>query len=293
MELYNIGMPNQETIITKDTFIVDTIVPFIINHIKPNTYSIMFIATQSSTESSILLQTAVHTSDTSDETFLNNHELNMNNICMDVNRWKICMDTLNTHETKVYSCGFDMVEVIDKPYFSSLGAAPIDEKHNKLVDLLFTRDNFIKISVFFSRFIKHDYSADNVFFNYKFNHIKFSTINRIKLDGSATDINKPIVISHYTCGNGPETYKFNFISIKIPGRKLRAPMSPEVYDKFYMDDFLITDIIYEKTNDCVYVVYESRSDITNKYKETKVLKFYKEFYNRSNLMDIEKIYEEV
>jgi acyl carrier protein len=72
----------------------------------------MFIATQSSTESSILLQTAVHTSDTSDETFLNNHELNMNNICMDVNRWKICMDTLNTHETKVYSCGLDMVEVI-------------------------------------------------------------------------------------------------------------------------------------------------------------------------------------
>jgi hypothetical protein len=70
-------------------------------------------------------------------------------------------------------------------------------------------------------------------------------------------------------------------------------MSPEVYDKFYIDDFLITDIIYEKTNDCVYVVYESRSDITNKYKETKVLKFYKEFYNRSNLMDIEKIYEEV
>jgi hypothetical protein len=69
-------------------------------------------------------------------------------------------------------------------------------------------------------------------------------------------------------------------------------MAPEQYAVFYSEDFIMNDMIYEPERDILYLVVEARSDITNEYKGTKILRLSKEFYERSNFLDPRKIYEE-
>ncbi len=293
MERFRIGLPDEESVIVKNTFVVDQIVPICIRKMKDGIYTILFLANQDSTETSVFIQMAISSSNQRDEDFLSEHILNLENITKDKERLAFYVEaTKDASKDSLYSCDFNMEEVENKPYFKSIGAKAIDEVHSAIVDFLITRDNFIKLNLFFTRFMNYDNTAETVFFNHKLKNVKFSTISHTKLDGSATDFASKVVCNHYTCGNGPEIYKFNFISRKIPDRKLRNPMSPEVYNRFYSDDFVITDFIYEPHRDCLYVIYEVRSDITDRYKETKALRFDKEFYNRTNLLDIEKIYEE-
>lgn len=292
MERFKIGLPDEESIIVKNTFIIDQIVPICIRKMKDEIYTILFLANQDSTETSIFLQMALKSSDKRDEDFFSNHILNLDNITKDKDRLSFYVEaTKDVSNDSLYSCDFNMIEVDTKPYFKATGARAIDELHSAIIDLLITRDNFIKLNLFFIRFMNYDISAETVFINHKLHNIKFSTINHVKLDGSATDISSRIVCNHYTCGNGPELYKFNFISRKIPDRKLINPMSPEPYSIFYSEDFTITDMIYEPYKDCLYVIYEVRSEINNMYKETKALIFNKEFYNKTNLLDVEKIYK--
>lgn len=292
MERFKIGLPDEESIIVKNTFIIDQIVPICIRKMKDKIYTILFLANQDSTETSIFLQMALKSSDKRDEDFFSNHILNLDNITKDKDRLSFYVEaTKDASNDSLYSCDFNMIEVDTKPYFKATGARAIDESHSAIIDLLITRDNFIKLNLFFIRFMNYDISAETVFINHKLHNIKFSTINHVKLDGSATDISSRIVCNHYTCGNGPELYKFNFISRKIPDRKLINPMSPEPYSIFYSEDFTITDMIYEPHKDCLYVIYEVRSEINNMYKETKALIFNKEFYNKTNLLDVEKIYK--
>ena len=54
----------------------------------------------------------------------------------------------------------------------------------------------------------------------------------------------------------------------------------------------ITDMIYDFNMDCLFVLYEERSDITDRYKCTKVLRFDKEIYEKTNLINIYNNYEE-
>lgn len=292
MERFKIGLPDEKSIIVKNTFIIDQIVPICIRKMKDEIYTILFLANQDSTETSIFLQMALKSSDKRDEDFFSNHILNLDNITKDKDRLSFYVEaTKDVSNDSLYSCDFNMIEVDTKPYFKATGARAIDELHSAIIDLLITRDNFIKLNLFFIRFMNYDISAETVFINHKLHNIKFSTINHVKLDGSATDISSRIVCNHYTCGNGPELYKFNFISRKIPDRKLINPMSPEPYSIFYSEDFTITDMIYEPYKDCLYVIYEVRSEINNMYKETKALIFNKEFYNKTNLLDVEKIYK--
>lgn len=292
MERFKIGLPDEESIIVKNTFIIDQIVPICIRKMKDKIYTILFLANQDSTETSIFLQMALKSSDKRDEDFFSNHILNLDNITKDKDRLSFYVEaTKDASNDSLYSCDFNMIEVDTKPYFKATGARAIDKSHSAIIDLLITRDNFIKLNLFFIRFMNYDISAETVFINHKLHNIKFSTINHVKLDGSATDISSRIVCNHYTCGNGPELYKFNFISRKIPDRKLINPMSPEPYSIFYSEDFTITDMIYEPHKDCLYVIYEVRSEINNMYKETKALIFNKEFYNKTNLLDVEKIYK--
>jgi hypothetical protein len=62
--------------------------------------------------------------------------------------------------------------------------------------------------------------------------------------------------------------------------------------QYYDDDFVIRDMIYDRHNDRIFIIYEVRSDITNEYKCTKALILNKEMYDHTNFVDLYKIYEE-
>ena len=69
------------------------------------------------------------------------------------------------------------------------------------------------------------------------------------------------------------------------------PLSAEVYERFYSDDFTVSDMFYDFHSDSIFVLYEVRSDITNSYKETKALIFSRELYDKTNFVNPEWIYE--
>lgn len=293
MERFKIGLPDEQNVVVKNTFVVDEIIPVCLSVIDGSSFRLIFRATQNSTEESILLQVALYCSDKRDTQFINNHPLNILNVKKDFERLKFYNEAVKDLSNSIYATDFYMTELDDKPYFIANGAKALDDIHATVLDLLVTRDNFIKINLFFNRLKIYDKGAESVFLSHKLHNMKFSTINRSKLDGSASDIASNLVCSHYTTGNGPETYRFNFLSARLNGRKLRCPMSVDVYNSFYSDHFVIADTIYEPVKDILYAVFEVRSDITDNYKETKILRFNKEFYNRTNLVDISRIYEDL
>lgn len=293
MERYNVTLPAEETIVSKDKFIINDILPLCIRNFGNNIYSVLFLAIQNTTESKIFLQIALNASNSSDKEFLDKHILNIENIQKDIDRFKFYVESTKDADNSIlYNTSFDMEEINTMPYFFSQGARSIDKNHNAIMDLYISRDNFIKLNLFFIRFMNHDNLAETIFVNPKLLNVKFSTIDNIRLDASATDISSRIVCNHYTCNSGKETYKFNFISRKIPGRTLKHSIIPETYSSFYSEHFTITDMIYEPHRDCIYIIYEVRSELTDRYKETKILLLDKEFYDKTNLLDTDKIYKD-
>lgn len=298
MELYRVGLPEEEKIIARDKFIVDNIIPICIKKLTEDQYSILFFAEQDSTETSIFLQSIIALTDESDKGFLNNHPLNINSIRRDKNRLEFYNEKINSMKGNVYNTDFDMDEYEeDRHYFKANSSKPIYIQSTKepqafIMDLLITRDNFIKISLFITKFLNKDTEAESIFISRKLKNIKFDTITQTKLDGSTINKITNIVHSHYTLGHGPTMYKMNFISPYVKGRKLRNPMIADHYLTFFGDDFLISNIIFDYHRDRIFIIYEVRSSVTNQFKETVALILNKDIYSRTNFVNLNKIYED-
>lgn len=289
MERYKVTLPAEETIIERKIFEVDKILPICIRYINDNTYVILFFVENESNES-LFLQMMINASNEADKEFLNSHILNLENIKKDKSRFGFYIDcTRNATNDNVFASDFDMIEV-DNSY--NIDAANMVNKVNaRFLKVVISRDNFIKINMFFTRFMSYDPLAETVFLNHKLNNIKFAVIDNVKLDGSATNIGSKIVCNHYTCKSGNDIFRFNFISMKFSGRVLKKPISPELYNNYYYNEhFVITDFVYDSHSDCLYIIYEQRSDITDSYKATYALKFTKEFYDKTNIIDLDNIY---
>ena len=298
MELYRVSLPEEEKIIVKDKFIIDNIIPLCIKKLTEDQYSILFFAEQESTETSIFLQSIIALMDETDSGYLNNHPLNVDIIRRDKNRLAFYNEKIDSMKGNIFNTDFDMVqcEEDNKLYFHANASKPIYIKSNKepqaaLMDLYITRDNFIKISLFLTKFLVKDNSAESVFISKKLKNIKFEKIDHAKLDGSAVNKATHFVYSHYTLNHGPSIYQMTFISPEIEGRKLKNPMIAEHFMTFFGDSFLITDIIFDYHKNRIFIIYEVRSSVTNQYKETKALILNKDVYDHTNFVVLDKIYE--
>lgn len=289
----------EDSILEERDFIVDKLEPILISPCIDNYYNILFFTYQNSTEETMYLNIYIKAKDEfegnyfkSDPMFINNMMKNTEDNDMLKRYIEFTKDA--DHSTKIYNCDMIMTEESNKPYFLGYCYDVIentDKKSLLRINLHFNRDIFIKTSLYLKSIIYKEENAINVFFNPKLNNLKFSTVNHIKLDDSTLDHFQNIVLSHYTCGNGPEIYKFIALSKRIIDRKLRKPTNISVFNNSYSNSFVATEFIYEPNNDCLYLIYESKSDITGEYKETKILRFYKDMYNKLVLVNNDAIYE--
>lgn len=297
MDLYRLGLPSDEDVIVRDKFIVDTIIPLCLKKASDKDYSILFYAVQDSTESSLFLQSIIRVTDDLDEGFLNNHPLNVTNIQRDSKRLAFYNEKIDSMKGNTYNTDFDMEEDEDNKRFFHANATKVmylkstEKPHAALVDLYVTRENFIRISLFFTKFLVRDSYAESMFITPKLNNVSFEKITHVKLDGSSRNKSTGMVYNHYTMGNGPTMYRMTFISPEKKDGKLKNPMIPEHYNTFYGSDFLIRDIIFDYHLDRLLILYELRSDITNQYKGTKILVLDKEVYDHTNFVDLYKVYE--
>ena len=298
MEICRVGVESTddkkvEVIQDNSPFVIDEIYPLSIRPIGNSLYMIFFVGKCSASEEKIFLNTPVRSVDNVDLTSLHSHPLNINKITEDKKRLEMYVEfTKDSNDDDVYVTDFDMSQDVMQPVFYTFtGSRKDSETQVTLKKVLINKECFIRINLFFVRLKQHDITGGAVFFDHKLRNIKFSKVEHTKVDGSSTDINSSIVCTHYTCGNGPEFYKFNYISIKLNGERLKVPLSAEIYERFYSEDFTISDMFYDFHSDSIFVLYEVRSDITNSYKETKALIFSREMYERTNFVNQEYIYE--
>ena len=240
---------DNKSITNEIDFVVDDLGPLCVNDAGDSFYSLLFFATQYSTEETIYLQLFLKSNDRFERDFLDNVPINMNNMLKYKDRIEYYVEhTKGATNNKIYICDMNMIEENSKPYFLSYSFRKDQEEITK-INLHFTRDVFVKYNIYMRSFIRKNIAGEIVFNNPKFKNMKFSTVDHIKLDGSGTEIDGNLVFSHYTCGNGPELYKFVTVSKKIKGRKLLNPMSFNVFNELYMKDFIVNDAIYEPEND--------------------------------------------
>lgn len=293
MERYNVVAP-EEKILSKRNFIVDQIIPLAIRIVEngdglANRFVILFLAGQNSTEENILLQ-IMFSMDRRDETFIKSQPLYMDNLLGNKSKLQLYVDaTKDATNDSLFMTDFKMTRSDKSFYFLGSASQKQGEVINAL-DLYFTKENFVKLNVFFKRMSIYDRSAEFVFLDKKFKDIEFSTIEEVKLNASTTDLISRIVCSHYTCRNGKQLYKFKYISPKLDDRKSLKSIDVEKFNSLYSEAFVISDMIY--CDDNLYVIYEERSDITNEYKKTLALIFTKEMYDQTNLVDYSRIYKE-
>ena len=296
MDLYRIGMPNDQDIIVRDRFIVDELYPLCIKKLNETQYSILFEGKQLSTETTMFFQTIIGY-DVTDEGFLNTHFLNVVNIQRDHERLKFYNERVKTMKGNVFNTDFDMQQDEEhKMYFKTYGIKTLRMKNSNddrasLLDIYLTRDNFVRMYLFLSKFLNKDLSAVEVFSNKKLNNIQYMTIKHVQLNGSSENRANGLVYSSYTLGAGPTQYRMTFISPMKPNGVLVNRMLPETFQWLYMEDFVINNIIYDNHKDRIFVLYEYRSSLNNSYKATYLLSLDKEIYDHTNFVDIYKVYE--
>ena len=301
MNKVKITYPEDLKISKSDIFIADQILPICINKIADNRFIFLFGLIQDSSEETIYTQVIVQTDNDMENSYLENLLLSrLNNPAYHseyVDKMiEIYITSVNDIKSnhKIYNADMDMViDEENKIYYKFRAAAPNKDGSANIVDVLVPRDNYIKLNIFFNRVYAIIKAPEMVFSNSKLKNLEYIKVKKLKHDCSATDLNSQVVFNHYTCECGPNSrFKFNYLSMKIPGRTLRNPTTPNIYDSLYSDDFIVNDVIYDPSEDVLLVLCEERSEINNNYKSTKVLKFTKEFYDRTNFLDPEKIYVE-
>ena len=288
MERFVLSQSQDNMILSRRNYIVNNIIPLAMRIVSKDRFVILFLAGQDNDDVNVLLQ-IMFSMNERDEAYIKSHPLYMDNLLKNPGKLKIYVDaTKEATSENLYMTDFKMTKSDKNFYFLTTAAQKVNDMINVL-DLYFTQDNFIKINIFLRRLSIYDRSAELAFLDKKLNHIEFSTVEDIILDASSTDFISKIICNHYTCKNGKQSYKFNFISPKIAGRKLKKPMNADKYSSLYMDDFVISDMIFFDNK--LYIIYEDRSSVTNEYKKTIAIILNEKLYSKTNLIDFSNNYE--
>ena len=280
-------------IITNTKFIVDTIMPLSIGLAGDNVYFILFKIIQSCTEEELFIHFPIEISNDGEKSFFDNHSLNLNNVLKnDKMKEFFKEETRNMNSNKIYMTDFVMRKDNKNKLYYTCGAYLSDNKnHVNKITLLLSRDSYIKLDLFINRLYILDPLAHSVFTNTDYTNIEFVNIDHIKCDACTTEVDSNIVCSHYTCGKGPCLFKFNYASIKKPGRKLRNFLAVNMYNLSYSKSFMISDLVYNQFDKELILLYKDMDKITDKLKSVKALVISEDLALKyTNMIDDEKMY---
>lgn len=292
MDKYCITPPDENLILTRREYFVDNIIPLAIRIINDDKFLVLFLAGQNNDESNILLQT-MFSLNSKDEAFIKSLPLYIDNLTKPEYKQKLDIYVSATEDAtneSLYMTDFEMHRDPKSLYFLS---SAFQEYHGcaNVLDLRIPIDNFVIINLFLNRLTVYDKYAEYAFLDKKLKNIEISTAEDIKLDASSTDFISRFICNHYTCRNGKQFYKFNFVSLKdLNGKKLKKPMHAEKYNNLFIDDFTVNDMIFCDKN--LYIIYELRSDITGQFKKTILIVLSEELCNETNLVNFYNNYEE-
>jgi hypothetical protein len=291
MDKYYITIPDENLILCRQKYFVNNIIPLAIRILDSEKFLVLFLAGQDNDESNILLQ-VLFSMNSKDEEFIKSLPLFIDNLVRPEFKQKFDLYVAATKEAttkSLYMTDFEMKRDPSSLYFLATAVQNYRGCANVL-DLHIPIDNFVIVNLFLNRLSIYDRCAEYAFGDKKLKNVELSTAEDIKLDGSSTDFISRFICNHYTCRNGKQFYKFNFVSAKDPKRKLKKPIHAEKYDKLFINDFTINDMIF--CEEKLYLIYEQRSDITEQFKKTILIVLDKELYDKTNLIDFYNIYEE-
>lgn len=298
VQLIKLGLPSAENVVSTDKFVVNKILPVMIKStdIKQR-FLILFKAMQDYDDSSIFLQIMVNVDDPRDCNFFYEHFLHWRQIYKSEQRKAQVMELLDGVDDNLYGTDFDLKldEDYGDTYYHCQGVRAVSNKKAKMMDVYFTRDNYLKMKIYLDRLslgnknnVKD--SNESVFLNSFYENMRYVLIDHIKYDASTTVPALQVDISHYTFNCGPTCYKANFMSpIPKDATSLKNPLDSNLFNTFYKNDPLITDVVVD--DDFVYVFISIMNVLTNKQEpHATVLKIDHEKIKVTNILNIGNIY---
>ena len=279
MVVQRVNEPDPSTVVTRNRFIINDIIPLYLRNTKmENRFILTFHCKEDHDDKYIFLEIMMIIHDkilkkNFQESFLN------------IESKKFSEQTKNLaliEEAKIsedrYVTDLHMEEDDNyRAYFHSVAVKAIDHRHNKVLDLYIPRDNFIKIQKFLKDIDEgiNENKIIRTFFSPIYHNLKFYDITRIDTEGTLYS-EKPvqmivngghIYFTHYTMYSEIEKFRLNCISIsKLPKEQLMNPMHECNYIPNFGDDFCVTDFF--KSKNFLYIIYDplsskDRSELEN------------------------------
>jgi hypothetical protein len=293
MVLVKLGLPKEENIVSRNNFVVNKIFPIAIRSTTvPDQYIVLFVAHQDYNASYLYFQIMVKVENAFDQTYLEEHELNIkryqnnqNSKSLEAYQKLISEITPNN----LYATDFNMVQDPLHPmYFKSTCVRAIDNTHASIVDIYLPISNFVKIKVYLNRFTSlpiKKYIHEELFNDPIYNNIELVNIETVKMDCTKAEQvleNKELFTTHYTMNCGPSTYLMNWSIIETKELPLKVPLDLNLYDTFYKFHYNVKDVFLQDDN--LYIVYKD-SIICDKCTKAKVLRLNKELTDKTNFKD--------
>lgn len=298
MERCKINIPENVGDPFEYNFMVDSILPLFISKENDN-YCIVFRLDEDCREKKIYINLPLYLDSKEEAEYLEQSSIYVENIMKSKDKVDNLTELMEGFTpAEILYCDFNMVKNKDKKSFYNVDAYNATKDKLYIYHLFITRDSYIKLSIFFNNLKSRISNADLVFLDPKINNIEFINIDHIKLNGSiqfnTTTGFSNTIFNYYTCGQGPTEFKFILVSPALENstRKLRNPLPKEFAEIYTRDSFIINDIIYDNSEDNIIVLYYEKSKITGKHSHTYALVMNKDIYNKTNLVDIYKNYEE-
>ena len=279
----------------KGTRIIDKIIPLYIENFTSygtDFCHITFLAEELCTESNYFVKTRISINNKNDKEFLKIFPLYKNNVDTDSRRKEFVNSIeqeydADNEENIYYS---DLIFTEDnkhKTFYISNGSRNI----NGVItaeELLVTQDIFVQLELFFLKLSEYNKMAGVVFGSKKLTNTSMVLIDHVKYNGTSTDLNWDVVISHFTSGRGPQTFKFSLLNKKEKERKMKNPIIQVDFKNLYGKSFIINE--YFIVDNKVYALYEERSPITDQFKSTKILIFDEELCKSTSFKNTDVIY---
>ena len=295
LKIAKVGLPNDENIISRNKFVIDTIFPVAIKPTEmENSYLLLFTAHQNCDNSYMYFQIMINVDDSTSSDFVNSHYLFLKNISSSIENEKAYKESIsNLKNDNLYGTDFDLKQDEEyENYYRCTGVRGIDFTHASIVDIYVPKDNYIKIKLYLDKITLYPdrkYIHELVFIDRKYNNMEFISIGNIYYDGTCQiDVAN---LSHYTLYDKDRhrRYCINYLSPidkKYFYNMLKKPVDFKLYESLYKDSVIVNDIIVEE--DFVYLLYEGRSVIDGSLKSMKVLKLARELVNKTNFIDYNK-----
>lgn len=292
MVLIKLDLPKPEHIISRNKFVVDKILPVAIKRTpSKDKFVCLFVCYQNYDESFLYLNYMIKIENGIEENMILTNELYIDNISKNPKKIEMYKEFIsNMKENNQYSTDFIMNKSLDySNYYQNIAIRPIDKTHATIMDLYFTRDNFIKTSIFIST-IFNSTNPQFVFNDEKMNNIEYVKIEQIKYDATTQitgeNENKLYNCSHYTANCGPTEFRFNNITSigkEYKSKSLSNYLDLNIYLATYKNDYIIEFVLLNEFDEYL-IIYISD-------KKTYALVFSKDLLEKTNIIDkYNKIY---